>query len=207
MARNGLQTVSSAGPIAKLNRVRAALEKAKSLDEVVDIVDQSKAIATYAKAIGLSHENVNAAVEVKLRAERKAGELLAGMVKQGGDRKSKLHDETLKLPDLGITKIQSHRWQKLSKMPEDAFTSFVAETNEGGNELTTASVLRRWSADSKPSNGPDLSQGDSLPAALERLHRAIAKIHESWPEGQLSSLAIKLRDYADEIESHGGLAL
>ena len=49
--------------------------------------------------------------ETKIRSERRMGELLPEMIKHGGDRKSRLHDETLKLEDLGITKIQSFRYQ------------------------------------------------------------------------------------------------
>jgi hypothetical protein len=45
---------------------------------------------------------------------------------QGGDQKSKLHDATLKLDDLGISKTQSSRWQKLGAMEEDAFEARTA---------------------------------------------------------------------------------
>ena len=37
-------------------------------------------------------------------SERRAGELLAGMDNHGGDRKSRFHDVTLNLADLGIRK-------------------------------------------------------------------------------------------------------
>jgi len=52
------------------------------------------------------------AAEVKLRAERKAGELLAETITKGGDPKS--HDVTLNI--LGIEKMQSHRWQRVASI-------------------------------------------------------------------------------------------
>jgi hypothetical protein len=53
------------------------------------------------------------ACEIRLRAERKAGQLLAKQVKRGG---SKSRDTTLK-PN-GISKDQSSRWQKLGAVPQ-----------------------------------------------------------------------------------------
>ena len=46
-------------------------------------------------------------------AERRAGEILVGMEKQGPGEYQRLHDVTVspKLSDLGITRMQSHRWQ------------------------------------------------------------------------------------------------
>jgi hypothetical protein len=65
-----------------------------------------------------------------MRAEVKAGELLAEMKARGerqakgGDRKSKSSGGTLivtppKLADLGVTKTQSSRWQRLAALPKE----------------------------------------------------------------------------------------
>lgn len=196
--------------IAKLSRIRTALEAAKSIDEVVDVRDQAAAVVTYAKAIGLSTQNVNAAVEVKLRAERKAGSLLASVNKVHGARgigkKVEFHNGT-SLADLGVDKKQSHRWQKLSQMPEDEFGKLVHRTNEEGKELTTAGVMREWAAMCKPSNGTPLECGTTISAALERLHSAVKRLYGEWPADQRNVLADKLRAYADELDSTGELAL
>ena len=57
---------------------------------------------------------------IKLRAERKAGEILADMKPNPGKPKS-LHDERISKPrlkDIGITEVQSHRWQAVAIIPE-----------------------------------------------------------------------------------------
>ena len=61
------------------------------------------------------------ATEIKLRAERRAGELLAEMPKNQGSVAGKtglkarpVLDSTPKLSDLGISKDESSRWQKLA---------------------------------------------------------------------------------------------
>ena len=63
------------------------------------------------------------AAEIRVRAERRAGELLRDMKKRdGGDamraRFQKGTELPPKLSELGITKKQSSRWQKLAKLSE-----------------------------------------------------------------------------------------
>ena len=55
-------------------------------------------------------EAQNSLAEIKIRAERKAGELLPGLIKQGRPSEKRSHDVTF-LEDLGIEKMQSSRWQ------------------------------------------------------------------------------------------------
>jgi hypothetical protein len=64
---------------------------------------------SWAKVAGQGLAAQNECSEIKIRAERKAGELLAGMDglgSHGGDRKSSC---TPQLEALGIEKTQSHR--------------------------------------------------------------------------------------------------
>src|SRR5262245_42928822 len=64
------------------------------------------------------------AKKAELRTERAIGGMLASSgPKQGGDRKSRLHDATLKLADLGIEKTESHRWQRLALIPDPLETA------------------------------------------------------------------------------------
>jgi hypothetical protein len=48
----------------------------------------------------------------------------------------------LKLRDLGITKKQSSRWQRLAAIPDDRFSKYVAASNRLGEEITAAGLLR-----------------------------------------------------------------
>ncbi len=68
------------------------------------------------------------ACEIRLRAERKAGQLLSKMEKNrgGGDRKSDhpsrgTTGDKSTLSDLGVTRDQSSRWQALAGVPEEDF--------------------------------------------------------------------------------------
>jgi hypothetical protein len=96
-----------------------------------------------------SLEDQNKATTVKIRAERRLGNELSALqkAKGGGDRRSdhRSHVATGGLPtlaDLGIKKAQSARWQAVASVPEDDFERYVVEVNNGGEELTTAAVIR-----------------------------------------------------------------
>lgn len=81
----------------------------------------------------------NQCAEIKLRAERKAGEMLAADgPAHGGDRRSETRSHGETLNGLGITKSQSSRWQSIASIPETRFEQHVAETRQANRELTTA---------------------------------------------------------------------
>ncbi len=75
-------------------------------------------------------ELIQYATEIKVRAERRCGEMLRETAERGerdqgrgGNRRSRSHDMTVMpttLADLGITKNESSRYQKLAAMPADA---------------------------------------------------------------------------------------
>ena len=83
-----------------------------------------------------------AAAEIKLWAERRAGEMLGDMKREGerdrgsgGNRKSRSHDVTVtpsKLSDLGVAKMESSRWQAIASMPEAQFEEHIAEAKKQG---------------------------------------------------------------------------
>ena len=94
---------TTVGTLAQLGNAQRALAAASTLEDVLSIRDQAEALRVYAKAADESLEAANAAAEIKLNAERKAGGKLKAMELRGGDRKSKSHDVTLKLEN-GISK-------------------------------------------------------------------------------------------------------
>ena len=70
--------------IEKLTIARQLLAEAKTMDDILHIRDIAEAARVYAQAAKLGLENQNEAAEVKIRAERKAGEMLAQMPKNEG---------------------------------------------------------------------------------------------------------------------------
>lgn len=128
--------------LALLSQAHQAIAQVQGLDEIKGIRDKAEAVRKYPQSVGMGLELQNYAAEVKLRAERKAGELLAQMQLHGGDRKSQKAEARPKLEDIGITKDQSSRWQLTAVISEREFEKYVAQTKSTNGEVTTAGLLR-----------------------------------------------------------------
>lgn len=136
-------------PVALIRYVaaRRALAAAHRVDEVKAIRDKAEAVRVYAKQAG-DFELQNQAAEIRIRAERRAGELLVNM-QTSGERQARERGRPRKvsssttLPRLGITRDQSSKWQRLARMIDDAtFDRAVGQAKENDGELTTTGLLR-----------------------------------------------------------------
>lgn len=134
----------SENKLIHFDTAKRELALASSIDEVKLIRDQAEAIRQYIRQQKGSFEMQNQAAEIKLRAERRAGEMLKDNsdIKPGGDRKSSLHNVRMKLKDLGISEVQSHRWQLEAEIPEEQFEQHIIETKSRGEELTSIGAQR-----------------------------------------------------------------
>src|SRR5262249_11356616 len=120
-AGQGVLVTSTDQQLIKISEAYTALQVARTLPEVKQIRDIAAALQRYAQQQHYTFEIQQDAAELKLRAERKAGQLLAQADIHGGDRKSSSRQENLKLIDLGITHNQSHRWQQIAGLPDENF--------------------------------------------------------------------------------------
>jgi hypothetical protein len=134
--------------MARYDAACAALAAASKVDEAKSIRDMAEAMRVYARQ-AQNLELERQAIKIRLRAERRAGELLkeakenGTREKRGGDRKSKSRDETLmSLAGLGITNRQSADWQRLADIPPAHFESRLASAAESGANASTQAILR-----------------------------------------------------------------
>lgn len=133
--------------LIRYDAARKAIAAAHRVDEAKAIRDKAEAVRVYAKQAG-DYDLQNQACEIRIRAERRAGELLVDM-QTSGERQAKERGRPTKvsspttLPKLGITRDQSSKWQRLARMIDDAtFDKAVAQAKENDGELTTAGLLR-----------------------------------------------------------------
>jgi N6-adenosine-specific RNA methylase IME4 len=155
---NDLVPVSDelAGHLAALDRAQSEIEQARSIDEVKDIRDRAEAARQYARAAGYSREITNACAEIKIRAERRAGELLKEVEFSKGAA-TPSHDVT-PLPthdDLGVSRMQSSRWQKVSEIPEDVLDAYFEGVREAREDITTAGLRKFAARQRQPGSVPE----------------------------------------------------
>jgi N6-adenosine-specific RNA methylase IME4 len=129
-----------------LQRVQQTLQESTDFDEILDIRDRGELFRQYSRQQRYGIEIQNAGAEIKIRAERRMGELLremkeGGELQHGGDRKSESRFHRATLNDIGISRTQSFRWQRAASLPNPIFEAYIRETKEREEEITTNAIL------------------------------------------------------------------
>lgn len=194
--------------LTKYDAARYALSVAVEVDEVKNIRDKAEAMAAYARQ-AKDTELVQWATEIKVRAERRAGQMLAEMPKNPGELRnsSRSHDVTATktLADIGISKNESSRWQKLAAVSETQFEQAVSAAKEVAGEVTTAAMLRAAKADEpqkakaapvEPANAPQIAVA---PLALVEEYTELDAAHDQISELQ-AALVVANMTSADADE-------
>jgi N6-adenosine-specific RNA methylase IME4 len=138
--------------LIQLDEARRILSQINTIDEVKDVRDKAEAMRVYAKQAKLGLDAQNHAAEIKIRAERRAGELLKEMDKHPAGRppkEGKISDIVSPIPtpptlsELGISNKQSSRWQALAGIPEEKFEAALeSKKAEGQEEITSVNFQR-----------------------------------------------------------------
>lgn len=145
--------------LSKIEDMKLVIQKATSHVQVMEIRDHASALARLMKTRKESIDHVNAVMEVKLASERRMGDMLAEKPENRGHYQ-KSHDVTfgdsVSLADIGVSKMQSCRWQAVASIDDDIYEAHIRETKQAGKELTTSAVLKlakrlKAAEDCKPS--------------------------------------------------------
>ncbi|MFZ1936433.1 MAG: MT-A70 family methyltransferase [Thermoguttaceae bacterium] len=144
--------MSEPNEIAVLTNVERMLAKATTIDKIKHIRDTAEAARLYSKKIGLSHEITVHAAVIKVRAQRKMGQVLrttnlatgAPGNQYTGKSMVRSHDATgpIRLKEIPITKSDSSRSQAIASLPAPTFERYITECVESRQEPTPAGLLR-----------------------------------------------------------------
>jgi N6-adenosine-specific RNA methylase IME4 len=197
--------------LVQYDAARRALAAAVRVDEVKAIRDKAVAMQAYAKQAKDS-TLITQATEIRMRAKRRAGELLIEMsarkerATKGGDRKSKSQPATLiappKLADLGINKTQSSRWQRLAAIDAVKFENRVETASKRAYDGITSRFLKVDEIErAKQRHSKQIEHGcrvDDLIALADSGKRfSVIYADPAWPWETWGGLSGKIRSAPD----------
>lgn len=117
--------------LAKYDTARAALADCRSVDEVKEWADRAAATQAYARMAKDKTLEVDAA-EIRIRAERRLGEMLATQKSSGNMAKghkfaggTSTEPPAVTLAEIGIDKKLSARAQRIAAVPEKQFEAEI----------------------------------------------------------------------------------
>lgn len=146
------------GELVKYEAACRALYEAKSVDEVKDLRDKASAMKAYARQAKNKQLEIDAA-EIRMRAERRLGELMeyqrqtVGLAKGGKpyqDTGSEKNPVAPTLADAGIDKNLADRARKMAAVPEEKFEAALGEWREKVQEETARVTSNLLELGSKP---------------------------------------------------------
>jgi hypothetical protein len=146
--------------LAWCEQARSALEHARTLTETTKALTMVSVVADVTKRIEVSKEAATAASEVKLRWERRLGEVIAtereaGRLARRGQQDRSRHldnvdtgDVIETLRDHGLSRDQAADAQRLAAIPENIFEQAVDDVKASGStNITKPAVLRAANPD------------------------------------------------------------
>jgi len=171
--------------LTKYEAAKQAIIQAESYDEVKDIRDRAVAMRAYAqqaKDTTLLHN----ATKIKLRAERRAGEMLRDMEKAkgtagqgrpslGGATMLPPKDTPPTLAEIGITKRQSSDWQRLASIPDNEFDDAI----EYSENTTTAKIVQKTKSEMIKRTNEEIKNAMSAPVFTGEYD--VIVIDPPWP--------------------------
>lgn len=122
--------------LTELDRMLAVTTR---IDEITDIRAKVEALRVYAVNIGASRQECKLFAMSRLKAERKAGQVLLSLPRLNGARPedADFHESSPQVLD-GVSDTQSHRWQMIARLPDDKFDKLMLGRVQSSDEITTA---------------------------------------------------------------------
>jgi hypothetical protein len=165
--------------LVKYDAACRAVAEAASIDEAKDLRDKGEAMRAYARQAKNKDLEVQAA-EIRIRAERRIGELMAaqreteGLNKGAATRVAEKPASPPTLAEVGIDKNLADRARKYAAIPEAEFNGIVGEWKErveAENARVTVNLLAAGEKAAEPEPGPEDPATAKLRAEFRKLTR------------------------------------
>lgn len=180
--------------IEYLEAARGDLAQAKSLEEVQDVLQKVNALEAISKKFRLGKEVQLDANELRIRIERRLGEMLKAIDKDKEGRTKKIDSSSDKLSssnptfsDLGLTKNEWLKFQQLASASAEVFEAVITDqrteaTTKRQTSLSTTTILRtlrhQQKKDSEPLFSPIIKPSDNWNFSTVQYGRIDEKLGE-----------------------------
>jgi hypothetical protein len=133
--------------IQRLEQVANDLAQLTDMDELKKVRDQAEVLRAYHKKIDAAGRATNTAAKIRVRAERRMGEVLLTMnrMKQQNvksQRASSKHTPHT-LEDLGISGSDASRWQAIASLSQKEFDELIAAAEQDGRAVTSSELYTK----------------------------------------------------------------
>jgi hypothetical protein len=163
---------------------RLALQQAATVVDAKRLLDQSELLEHAVAKRGLGRESVVAVSTLRVRAERRVGELLQQQAKHRGGRPRR-EDTPDRVPAtlraLGLTRDASSHYQRLSGVPEPTFEQVLDELAGAtrGGRITRRAVLRQVDTHAQRTREEGSRDVDQFVRSCERIHAQATPVLEA----------------------------
>jgi ParB family chromosome partitioning protein len=181
--------------IEYLEAARCDISETRSLEETQDILQKVNALEAISKKFRLSKEVQLDATELRIRIERRLGEMLKNIEKDKGGRTQKtdsLSDNVssnTNLSDLGLTKNEWVKFQQLASASAEVFEAVITDlrteaTTKRQTHLSTTMILRtlrnEHKKDSAPLFSPIIKPSDNWNFSSVQYGRIDEDLQNDW---------------------------
>ena len=139
--------MTGAVALMRYDAARRALEEARSIDEIAEVINKTDALRLYAHQ-AKDTEMETWAAEIKLRAVRRCGELIRELATGAGTRTDKplpdsgkrLKREALAAANLSTS--AAHRYEAIAAIPNSDFEAYIAGRAAAGQPVYATEAIK-----------------------------------------------------------------
>ena len=186
-------TIQSDKHLLQLTELDRMLAATTRIDEITDIRAKIEALRVYAVNIVESKQDCKLFAMARIKAERKAGQVLLEMPKRNGARPADTgFIDTIPQEIEGVKLSQRNSWQMIARLPDDLFEDLMLGCIQNGDQEVTTAFFYKAGRVYKHGSADRNQERLSIP--LDDPHRAAQLIRARMTLGNISQLITDLSE-------------